>query len=313
MRVVFFGMPGRLAGPALLALLASPAEVVAVAVPGLPGAPPVAPAPAAPPPAGLIPLGDALPPSPVAIAAARGLPALALRSMGAPAVREALASYRPDLVCVACWPWRIPPALLAVPRLGFLNLHPSPLPELRGPDPLFWAFQQGRERSAVTLHWMDAGLDTGPIAAQAPFELPEGIGWTAAEERAAALGASLLAELVPRLIAGELPRRPQPAGGSAQPAPEEADFAIDPAWPAARAFRFMRGTAAWGLPYRLRGGDPALRLGEALGYEPESRLGAPLLLTDDTARIQMTPGVLIARLASLPAADQGATARDQPL
>jgi methionyl-tRNA formyltransferase len=298
MRVVFFGMPGRLAGPALLALLASPAEVTAVAVPAPPGAPPVAPAPASASPAGLIPMIDAAPPGPAAIAAARGLPALALRSMGAPAVREALAAERPDLVCVACWPWRIPPALLAVPRLGFLNLHPSPLPELRGPEPLFWAFQQGRERSAMTLHWMDAGLDTGPLAAQAPFELPEGVGWAAAEERAAAVGARLLAELLPRLVAGELPRRPQPAGGSAQPAPRQADFAIDPAWPAARAFHFMRGTAAWGVPFRLLGGDPTLRLREALSYEPRGELGAPLVIEGGTAQIQMAPGVLTAQLTA---------------
>jgi methionyl-tRNA formyltransferase len=242
----------------------------------------------------------AAPPGPAAIAAARGLPALALRSMGATAVREALAAQRPDLVCVACWPWRIPPALLAVPRLGFLNLHPSPLPELRGPEPLFWTLQQGRERSAVTLHWMDAGLDTGPIAAQAPFELPEGIGWAVAEERAAAAGAALLAELLPRLAAGELSRRPQPAGGSMQPAPQQADFAIEPSWAASRAFRFMRGVAAWGVPFQLRGGDPALRHGAALGYEPDGRLDQPLAIDGDTAHIQMTPGVLHASLLASP-------------
>ncbi len=302
MRVVMLGMVGPFAGPALAALLAAGAEVVAVAAPAPPGAPPVAPAPRASAPAGAIALtpaggpGAPGPPSHLALAAARGLPALALRRMGDPAVREALAALGPDLLAVACWPWRLPPALLAVPRLGALNLHPSPLPALRGPEPLFWALQEGRERTAVTLHWMDAGLDTGPVALQRPLELPEGIGWAEAEARAAALGAELLGEAVGLLAAGALPRLPQGPGGSYRPAPGPEDFALDPAWPAARAFRFMRGTAAWGRPYALALGGAALRLGAAIGYEPEGVLGAPYALGGGAARVQMRPGVLEATL-----------------
>jgi methionyl-tRNA formyltransferase len=295
MRVVFFGMTGRLAGPALRALLAAGAEVGAVAVPGPPGAPPVAQAPLPAAPRGMIALGPAVPPGPLVIAAERGLPALALRSMGAPAVREAVAALAPDLAVVACWPWRIPAALLAVPRLGFLNLHPSPLPELRGPEPLFWALQEGRRHTAVTLHWMDEGLDTGDIAAAAPLELPEGAGWAELEDRAAGAGAALLSDLLPRLAAWELPRRPQGPGGSYRPAPAAADFTVEQGWPAARAFSFMRGTAAWGLPYSLAGST--LRLGAALAYEPEGSLGAPLVVEGGTARVQMTPGVLTVTLA----------------
>lgn len=290
-------MPGRLAGPALLALLDAGVTVSAVAVPAPPGAPPAALAPALPALTGAIALaggGPGAAPGPLAIAAARGLPALALRAMGAPQVRAALAAHSPDLVVVACWPWRIPPALLAVPRLGFLNLHPSPLPELRGPEPLFWALQEGRARSGVALHWMDAGLDTGDIAAAAPLDLPEGAGWAEVEELAAAAGARLLAELAPRLAAGAAPRRPQGPGGTYRPAPTAADFAVDPAWPAERAFRFMRGTAAWGLPYELAG--TGLRLGAALGYAPDAHLGALVVVEGGAARVQMAPGVLTATL-----------------
>lgn len=299
MRVILLGMVGPFAGPALAALLAAGAEVAAVAAPAPPGAPPVAPAPAlagraAGAPAGQIALGPQRPPSHLELAAARGVPALALRSLAAPEVREALAALAPDLLAVACWPWRLPPALLAVPRLGALNLHPSPLPELRGPEPLFWAFQEGRERTAVTLHWMDEGLDTGDIALQRPLELPEGAGWDEAEARAAALGAGLLGEAVGLLAAGALPRVPQGPGASYRPAPGEADFALDPAWPAARAFRFMRGTAAWGRPYTVALGQTALRLGAALGYDPAAELGAPYALESGLARIQMRPGLLVA-------------------
>jgi methionyl-tRNA formyltransferase len=300
MRVIFFGMPGNLAPPALAAVLASGAEVAAVIVPAPPGAPPVSVPPAlSPRPAGIAHGPQPAPPSPLALAAARGVPTLALRRMRAPEVAAAVAALAADLAVVACWPWRFPPALLAAPRLGCLNLHPSPLPELRGPDPLFWAFQEGRARSAVTVHWMDAGLDTGDIAAVAPLGLPAGIGWDEAERGAGAVGAGLLAELLPRLAAGELPRRPQGPGGSYRPAPAENDFAVNPAWPAERAFRFMRGVAAWGAPFRLRPGGAARLLGAAIGYTPEGRLGAPVVVDGGRVRVQMAPGVLEATLADV--------------
>lgn len=299
MRTVFFGMPGRLAGSALRALLDAGAEVVAVAVPAPPGAPPVAPAPALTAPRGLIALGPAAPPGPLALAAAHGLPALALRAMGADAVRDTLAALRPELVVVACWPWRIPTTLLALPRLGFLNLHPSPLPELRGPEPLFWALQEGRAHTAVTLHWMDAGLDSGPIAASATLELPADATWAAHEQRAASTGARLLAALLPRLADGETPRRAQGPGGSYRPAPGAADFRIAPGWSAERAFRFMRGTAEWGVPFALELDERKLLLAGAVSYDPAAQLDAPLVIQDDVAHVQLRPGVLTAALAPL--------------
>mgnify|MGYP001948970652 CR=1 FL=1 len=294
-------MVGPYAGPSLAALLAAGAEVVGVAVPAPPGAPPVSAAPRPAAPAGLIALGPPRAPSHLELAAARGLPALALRRMAAPEVREALAALRPDLIAVACWPWRLPPALMAVPRLGALNLHPSPLPELRGPEPLFWAFQEGRARTAVTLHWMDEGLDTGDIALQRPLELPAGLGWDEAEARAGALGAELLGEAVPLLERGALPRRPQGPGGSFRAAPGPADFEIDLAWTAERAFRFMRGTAAWGYPYAVAlPGDATLRLGAAVGYDPAGALAVTHELGDGLARLRMGRGVLVATVAGPP-------------
>ncbi|MEZ4833421.1 MAG: formyltransferase family protein [Caldilineaceae bacterium] len=58
---------------------------------------------------------------------------------------------------------------------GFLNLHPSLLPHYRGPDPIFWQLRDGVEPMGVTVHWMDVGVDTGDIAAQAPVALEDGL------------------------------------------------------------------------------------------------------------------------------------------
>jgi methionyl-tRNA formyltransferase len=193
MRILFCGMPGRYAPPHLAALLAAGLSVVGVAVPAPPGAPPVTRLPPLHrPPATL--LGP--PPGLLELAGAAGLPVIALRTMRHPAIAAELRTYALDLVCVACWPWRIPPELLALPRLGWLNSHPSRLPALRGSDPLAAALALGLQRTGVTIHWMDADLDTGPIVAQADLDLPPGSDYASAETRAAALAAHLLTTVV---------------------------------------------------------------------------------------------------------------------
>jgi hypothetical protein len=84
-----------------------------------------------------------------------------------------LASVEPDLVVCMGFPWKIPPAALAVPRLGWLNGHPSLLPRHRGPLPVAWAIREGDEEIGITFHLMDAELDTGPILAQRRYPVGE--------------------------------------------------------------------------------------------------------------------------------------------
>lgn len=74
-----------------------------------------------------------------------------------------LVGGRHDWLVVAGWGRRIPSDLLAIPRLGTLNIHPSLLPEHRGPEPLRWALLHGDERFGVSIHRMTAVLDRGPI------------------------------------------------------------------------------------------------------------------------------------------------------
>lgn len=295
MRTLFFGMSGAFSRITLDALLEAGGTVCGVVLPAPPGAP-FAVRRALPPPAGLIPLvGPDEAPGVAARAWERGVPVLELARAGAPESLAALAALAPEVACVACWPRRIPPSLLALPRHGFLNVHPSLLPAFRGPEPLFWIFRHGAP-AGVTIHFMDAGLDTGDIAAQEGLELPDGISGPAAEARCAALGGRLLADVLSLLAHGTLVRRPQPPGGSSFGPPGPADFGLDPFWPARRAFNFMRGTAAWSQPYPVLAGGARLLLREALAYDPAGVLGAPFVREGDAVRVQFTPGVLIAGL-----------------
>jgi methionyl-tRNA formyltransferase len=77
-----------------------------------------------------------------------------------------LAAYRPDVLLVFGFNWHLPPDVLAVPRLGALNIHPSALPKYRGPSPVLWAIRNGDPYMGLTVHRMTDRIDAGPILAQ---------------------------------------------------------------------------------------------------------------------------------------------------
>ena len=206
-----------------------------------------------------------------------------------------LSALRPDVACVACFPQRIPASMLALPPLGFLNLHPSLLPAYRGPAPLFWTFRNGDNTTGVTIHFMDEGLDSGDIALQAPIDLPDGISGAEADRLCAALGGRLMVEVVQALERGTLSRRKQPAGGSYYPSPSTNDFTISTTWPARRAFNFMRGTAEWGRPYIVEVDGERLVLKSAVSYSATETLGYSYVRSGNEVWVKFTPGVLQAR------------------
>jgi methionyl-tRNA formyltransferase len=64
-------------------------------------------------------------------------------------------------------------AVVAAPRIGSFNLHPGPLPQYAGLNAPSWAIYNGEPRHAVTVHWMDPAVDTGPIAYEVWFDVTE--------------------------------------------------------------------------------------------------------------------------------------------
>ena len=97
-----------------------------------------------------------------------------------------------DFILVACWTYLIGNALITSPRKAALNLHPSLLPEFRGPNPIEQQLAQQSDRFGVTLHLLNDAFDQGDIIAQAELtgigESPELL---QLEHRCALLGAEL--------------------------------------------------------------------------------------------------------------------------
>jgi methionyl-tRNA formyltransferase len=80
----------------------------------------------------------------------------------------------PDLIIVYSMSQLIEPKVINLCKFGGINLHPSLLPDLKGPNPMQWAFLRNESNLGYTLHFVDAGEDSGPIIFQRSFEIPRG-------------------------------------------------------------------------------------------------------------------------------------------
>jgi peptidoglycan/xylan/chitin deacetylase (PgdA/CDA1 family) len=101
-------------------------------------------------------------------------------------------------------------SLFSLPTLGTLNLHKSLLPQYRGLPPGFWELNDGVETAGVTIHWVDAGLDTGRIVLQRSVAIPPWATWQGLRLLLDDLGAELLIEAVAAVEQGNGQGVPQP-------------------------------------------------------------------------------------------------------
>ena len=158
--------------------------------------------------------GQRLQPSPVkALALAQGLRVEQPASLKDATVQTMLAQVQADAMVVAAYGLLLPPAVLALPRHGCLNIHASLLPRWRGAAPIQRAIEAGDTETGITIMQMEAGLDTGPMLMTRA--LPIGAHDSAGDVEAALarLGGELIVQALDALAAGALTARPQPSEG----------------------------------------------------------------------------------------------------
>lgn len=126
-----------------------------------------------------------------------------------PYVIEAVRAFAPDLGVSLGAPI-LRPELFTVPPRGTLNMHLGKVPEYRGAPPGFWELVNDETSIGATIHWVDVGLDTGPIiaAGEAPIYTVDSL--RDVEERVAELGVRLLSGALSDVFAGRAASRPQP-------------------------------------------------------------------------------------------------------
>jgi methionyl-tRNA formyltransferase len=141
---------------------------------------------------------------------------------------EWLRERTPDVALVMAYGRILPPAVLAAPRRGCMNLHASLLPRWRGAAPINWAIAHGDTETGICLMQMDEGLDTGPVFARRA--IPIGEDETAGElsERLASTAADLVRDELGRAVHGWIEAVPQEHDKSTHAPPlERADGALN--------------------------------------------------------------------------------------
>lgn len=159
---------------------------------------------------------------------------------------EFLKSIAPDAVILIAYGQIIPARLLALPRLGWINLHASLLPRYRGASPIQWAIANGETRTGLTTMQISAGLDTGPILLQREIEI--GPDETAPElsARMAEAGAPLVVETLRRLNRDAIVARAQDSSAaSLARLLKKEDGQIDWTLTAREIYNRMRAFAPW--------------------------------------------------------------------
>jgi methionyl-tRNA formyltransferase len=188
-RVIYAGTP-QFAVPALQAL-AQDAAVEVVAVYTQPDRP-----------AGR---GQKLAPSPVKeTALALGIAVLQPQTLRDTEAQRVLAAFKPDLMIVAAYGLILPVPVLAMPRLGAINIHASLLPRWRGAAPIARAIEAGDTHTGITIMQMAQGLDTGDMLYKVAEPIyPQDTAATL-HDRLADLGAKALMTALPGIIAATL-------------------------------------------------------------------------------------------------------------
>lgn len=229
-----------------------------------------------------------------AVAMEGGVPIIRLASAHDDEALERAASLAPDILLVACFPMILGRQWLEIPRQICLNMHPSVLPSYRGPTPLFWQFRAGEEETGITLHVVEEDVDAGDIVAQSTMPLVIGARFSDVNVELAGRGADLVTGLLGNMSAGiALPRTGQDqAIASYQPFPREKDFRFDTHFTAERAFRFMRGTQEWGVPFEVDAGGALLVLERAVEYHDDARMTVPFEIDGENLWIRFSDGVL---------------------
>ena len=176
---------------------------------------------------------------------------------------EWLRERTPDVALVMAYGRILPPAVLAAPTRGCMNLHASLLPRWRGAAPINWSIIHGDRETGICLMQMDEGLDTGPVYARRV--IPIGDQETAGElaERLAATSAELVREELARAVAGELAAVPQEHEAASHAAPlERADGALNFSRTARDLVNLVRGLAPRPGAHTLLNGRP-LKIAQA--------------------------------------------------
>lgn len=226
MRLIFCGTP-EFAVPSLQRLLESPFKpVLVVTQPDRPRG-----------------RGQKLAASPIKqVAEQAGIPLYQPERFNTEETWTLLKEVQPDLAIVVAYSAKIGKTALAIPREGWLNLHPSLLPAYRGAAPLQWAIMEGEPLSGVSTFFLNEAWDAGPVCLQQAVAIHSEECYGEAAPRFAQVGADLVVRSVEAIAQGIAPHIPQDdSKATFAPLIHGGDTLLDWSWPAHKIHNRVRG------------------------------------------------------------------------
>jgi methionyl-tRNA formyltransferase len=209
---------------------------------------------------------------------------------------DTLRSLEADLGVVAAYGKILTDAVLAIPRLGLINVHASLLPKYRGAAPIHRAVMAGEPLTGVTIMRVVKALDAGPMISSETRPIGEGDTSADVERDVARIGARLLVEAVDAIADGRASETPQnEAEATYAPKIDKADGVIDWSRPAVDIHNQIRGLHPWPHAYaELQGERTILLRSEVEPALPGTRAepGTVLDAHADQFRVQTGNGVL---------------------
>jgi methionyl-tRNA formyltransferase len=208
----------------------------------------------------------------------------------------------PETMIVIAYGLLLPPPILALPRHGCINVHASLLPRWRGAAPIPRAIEAGDTETGVSIMQMEAGLDTGPVLAEARTPIHATDTAQTLHDRLAQLGAETLVATLERLARGAVTPQPQDNAGAcyAKKLSKE-ESRLDWTQPAIVLHRRIRALNPWPVASTVWRGK-TLRLWEVGPLEARHATGAPgTIVQADAAGIRVLTGDGVLTLTRLQA------------
>ncbi|MDO8562016.1 MAG: methionyl-tRNA formyltransferase [bacterium] len=130
------------------------------------------------------------------------VPAAAGKKLSDPEVLASIRAVKPDIIFAIGGTQIISKDILAIPSQGTINIHPALLPKYRGRFSTAHAIFNGEKQTGATLHFMDEGIDSGPIILQEPFPIEDGDTGKIVYENFTRVGTKLFREFLLKLDTG---------------------------------------------------------------------------------------------------------------
>lgn len=227
------------------------------------------------------------------MALAAGIPAVTTTDVNNPRAIGMIGEHDLDLIVCVGFDRLFKPALLATAKRGGINAHPSDLPRLRGPAPIFWALKEGRRQHALSLHLLDPGEDHGAVLVKewfAPTSLATGDHiFRMAGMLAGRMLLPVLSAAVDRPLEG-VPQEHRHASRAPRPKPEDA-FVEPIRWSCDALLRFACGAPYFRAPW-MRLGDETFFVRRGLKAEPAKRVPGDFLQQGSHLVVQCRDGIV---------------------